>query len=274
MKQVLLCDFGAWNEPWAGHHYRNRRRRENVMDDLLGAMLSGGKEDEGDDKPGSDPMGDLLGSLMGGSGGEAGGTADLLGSLLGGASGETGDAADLLGGLLGGAGGEAGGASALLGGLLGGSQQGGGDLGGLLGTMLGSGGAGGPLAPMIDGIAKKLGLPAETVQQVVNFVLGKLLSGRMRTDSGQASRQAGQEELELEQMLAQVSRGGEVDAGYLASTGLTEELAQQTGLDQEMAERSLQEVLGALGGQMGEAQDSSGPDLDDFSIPTDLFGSR
>lgn len=244
------------------------------MDDLLGAMLGGGAEDEGEDKPGSDALGDLLGGLIGGgSGGEAGGTADLLGSLLGGAGGESGDAADLLGGLLGGAGGQAGGASALLGGLLGGSQQGGG-MGGLLGAMLGGGGGGGPLASMIDGIANKLGLPPETVQQVVAFVMGKLLSGKMASAGGRAPGQAAQESLDLEQMLGQVSRGGEVDADYLASTGLTEELAQQTGLDQEMAERSLQEVLGALGGQMSEVEDSSGPDLDDLDVPGDLFGSR
>ena len=78
---------------------------------------------------------------------------------------------------------------------------------------------------------------------VVAFVIGKLLSGE--AGAGIATQPEGSE---LGGLLNRMGSGQGLDATYLQSTGMQEELAQQTGLDADTAARSLQEVLQALGG--------------------------
>lgn len=203
-----------------------------MLDDLLQSMMDGDGEKPQGDQAGGDPLSDLLGGLLGG-----GTPGDAQGA---------GDMGDMLGALLGGAGG----------------AQGSGGIGSLLGTFLGGGGAGAqagsPLAPMVSGLAEKLGLPPEVAQMVVSFVLDKLLSGERGGDAALASRSgsaalAGQD---LDDLLAQMSRGGGIDASLLESTGMTAELAEQTGLDPDTAAASLQEVFGMLGGGLGAAPSS------------------
>ena len=130
------------------------------------------------------------------------------------------------------------------------------------GGMLGGGGAGmgtgsnDLLASIVNGISEKLGLPPELVRMIVAFVIGKLLSGQLGAgaDSGATPGQplyadsAQPGGLELGDLLNQLGSGRGVDADYLRSTGMPEELTQQTGLDADTAARSLQEVLQALGG--------------------------
>jgi hypothetical protein len=177
---------------------------------------------------------------------------DLLGAMMSGQDSGGDQAADdpmagLLGGLMGGGQGGAGGMA----GLLGGGQQAtaasaGAEGGGLLGMVLGSG----MLDPIINGLAEKIGLPPETAQAVVAFVIQKLLAG-----GGSGERGPG--------------------AGDLTSPAMAQELSEQTGLDPETAEASLQEVVKLMGSGTAAApgQDTpSPPDVDDAPPKPDLSG--
>jgi hypothetical protein len=169
----------------------------------------------------------------------------------------------ILGGLLGGgmqggtpsqgAGGDP--MSAILGGLLGGGMQGGtptqgasGDpMSAILGGLLGGGMQGGTpgagslgnnafLSPIVDAIAAKTGIPPQIAGAVVSFALTQLIGGQ--GSSGQ---------------LAQMLGGrGNVSQKYLRDSGLANQLAAQTGLDNKTAVKSLQQALQAFGTQMGE----------------------
>jgi len=83
--------------------------------------------------------------------------------------------------------------------------------------------------------------------------LSKLLSGKLglgttpQTQAQAPSQPAGAPGgFDLASFLQQMGSGRSVDAGYLRSTGLTDELVQQTGLDPSTAEQGLQEVLRML----------------------------
>jgi hypothetical protein len=190
-----------------------------MFDDLMNSMLSGAGSQSDQDGPDADQLADLLGGLMEGSAGQQGG-----------------DAGDLLAGLLGAS-----------------SSGGAGDLGGLLGAVMGGGGAdtgvSSMLAPVTDHLAEKLGIPPEMAQMIVVFVVGKLLSGRMRGGAA-----AGQDDVDLDDLFAHMSSDRGLDADYLQSTGMVDELSQQTGLDSDAAAQGLQEAFGMLGGQLGGAR--------------------
>ena len=162
-----------------------------------------------DSQPDDQAQGDPLADLLGGllGGGTSSGTADLAGMLGGGSSEQEDSMAAISGGM--------------------GSNE--------------------LLAPIVNGISEKLGLPPAIVSMVVAFVLGKLLSGE--SGAGMATQSGG---ADLSSLLNQLGSGRGLDAGTLRSTGMSEELAQQTGLDADTAARSLQEVLNALGGQMSQ----------------------
>jgi hypothetical protein len=182
------------------------------MEDLFKALSS----DEGS-QPGGQAEGDPL--------------TDLLGGLLGGGTSSSGaaDLAQVLGG---------------------GNPPQGGGMADISGAMLGGGGAGmnsnALLAPIVDAISNKLGLPPDVAQMIVSFVVGKLLSGQ--PGPGAATQPGG---LDLGNLLNQLASGQGIDTSYLQSTGMHEELAQQTGLDTDTATRGLQEVFQALSGQVG-----------------------
>jgi hypothetical protein len=191
-----------------------------VIEDLFNAESSG-EDSQPDDQAQGDPLADLLGGLLGG--GTSSGTADLAG-MLGGGSSEQGDSMAALAGMLGG-----------------GSSEQGDSMAAISGGM----GSNDLLAPIVNGISEKLGLPPDIVRMIVAFVIGKLLSGE--SGAGIAAQSEGSD---LSSLLNQLGSGRGLDAGTLQSTGMNEELAQQTGLDADTAARSLQEVLKALGGQM------------------------
>jgi hypothetical protein len=244
----------------------------------------------GEERAGS--LADLLGALLGGAGqggsvpGSSGQEGGGLGALLGGAGqqgsalGSSGEQDSGLGGL--GQGGSV--LGSLLGTLLGGGgmgqqnswgpqqqqqQQAGpgmGSSGDMLSALLGAGtgtgmnsGIASLLTPLITPLAQKLGIPVEIAQIVVVFVLGKLLSGKLgqgATSQAQAqypSQSAPSGGMDLSGFLQQMSGGRAMDTRYLRSSGLTDELVQETGLDPDTAEQSLQEVLRMLSGQMGGA---------------------
>ena len=138
-----------------------------------------------------------------------------------------------------------------------------GGLGGLLGSIMGGGSstlAGDSfLAPIIDKLAEKLKLPPEIVQAVVAFVLGKLLQHRLQPgiDMGleiEEAQDATPQVASLEDVVQSMNTGQRVTKAAIHDAGLVDELAEHTGLDHATAERSLQEVLNALGGELAPSQ--------------------
>jgi hypothetical protein len=213
-------------------HQRNQKGVNIMMDDLLKALMSGAGSQQGGGQADDDPLADMLGGLMGG------------GTDSGGA-----DAGDLLEAFMGG-----------------GSSQGAGGMGDLLGALMGGGGGANTgtsalLAPMTDALAKKLGLPPEMAQMVVTFVVTQLLSGKRGGASG-----GGQGGFDLDDLMVRAASNEGLDVDYIQSTGMADELAEQTGRDSDTAARSLQETLQMMGGVQGsQSQDpSAGPGLDDL----------
>jgi hypothetical protein len=248
------------------------------LDDVLGSISGSEAPAGGQPAPaqgaGADVLGSLLGGLLGGGGAPAGGMpsqgagGDMLGSLLG--------------GLLGGGGAQSGGMSSqggggdvlgsLLGGLLGGggmsarggtsmpSQQmpaPGGDpissiLGGLLGVNAGGGAgviANNPIenafvAPIANALAKKTGMAPGIAQVVVVFALTTLMSA--------ATQKATQKGFSPSDLVNKLATDGTVSQKYLKDSGLVAQLAQQSGLDQQTAAKSLQQTFAALGTHVGE----------------------
>ncbi|MGE5263999.1 MAG: hypothetical protein ACM3S0_11515 [Acidobacteriota bacterium] len=199
------------------------------LGDILGSMTGGAPQGGGAPAAGAggDPLSAILGGLLGGGmqGGTPGAGGDPLSAILGGLLG-----GGMLGGMQGGTPGAGGDPlSAILGGLLGGGMQGG---------MAGAGALGNNafLAPIVESIASKIGIPPEIAGTVISFALSQLMS--REGGSGQ-----------LAQMLG--SRGS-VSQKYLRDSGLASQLAAQTGMDNKTAVKSLQQVLQAFGTQMGE----------------------
>jgi len=214
-----------------------------------GGAQSGGMSSQG---AGGDVLGSLLGGLLGGGGAQSGGmssqgsSGDVLGSLLGG----------LLGG---------GGTSAQSGRPMP-SQSGypsqqmpaaGGDpissiLGGLLGVNTGGGAgviANNPIenafvAPIANALAKKTGMAPGIAQVVVVFALTTLMSA--------ATQKATQKGFSPSDLVNKLATDGTVSQKYLKDSGLVTQLAQQSGLDQQTASKSLQQAFAALGTHVGE----------------------
>jgi hypothetical protein len=108
----------------------------------------------------------------------------------------------------------------------------------------------------VNSLADKLGLPPQIAQAVVSFVLSKLLANRTQPgidiypDSAQ-SRAAQLQRASMDDVVQKMNSGQRVTKTAIRKTGMAEELSAQTGLDPATAEASLQEVLNALGGQLG-----------------------
>ncbi len=223
---------------------------------------------------------DILGSILGGgqSGGQqqapqqmpgapgGGGIEDILGGILGGGSqqqapqqmpGGSGDIEDILGGILGGGSqqqapqqmpGGSGGIEDIVGGILGGGMPG----GNIAGNPI--------LAPIVNAISKKLGLPPAIVAIGLSLILGKLMS-----KASQAQRQPSQQRgpripgninppgkspqpgnLDLDDILGRM-RKDVVDRSVIDNSGVVNEVAQETGLGQQDAGQLIEEIIGALG---------------------------
>jgi hypothetical protein len=115
------------------------------------------------------------------------------------------------------------------------------------------------LAPIIGMLADKLGLPPAIAQMVVSFVLGKLLAGGASQAQVQPGRRAvpspaSPQGFDLDHLLDEMEGEQGLGADYLMSTGAADELAEQTGLDPDMAARSMQEVLNMMLGSQVEAR--------------------
>ncbi len=132
-----------------------------------------------------------------------------------------------------------------LGGLLGGLFGGG---GGAIGGMGNMGMGQSPLAPFVapiaDSLAKRFGLSPAIAQAIVAFALTKLAESM--TNRGQSSG-TGSSAGALYNRLAS---GQSVNQQYLQQSGLAQELAAQSGMDEQTAAASLQQVLSGLGDQL------------------------
>jgi hypothetical protein len=178
---------------------------------------------------------------------------DLLKAMMEGAAPEKGSGEgrrdplmDLLGGILSGGGAGQAGSQGAAGGLA--------DLLGMLGGAGSGGGTGSLFEPILSRLAEQLGLSPQLAQMVVSFVLGKLLTGAA-TGSGASGRAAvagASTSFDLDQLLGQMQGGQGVETRFLDPSGMAAELAEQTGMDHELAAASLQEVFGMLGAQLGD----------------------
>jgi hypothetical protein len=232
-----------------------------MLQDIFNALSSGASQGGNQPQPGNqsqvggDLLSGLLGSLVGGqtgaaspsSAGQAGNQSQaggedlsgLLGSLLGGQSGGTPQGTSMPAGNQ--------------------PQTGGGELSGLLGSLLGgqtsgsaqSGGqtGGNPILnlissgqnpminmliqPVVDQIAQKLGISPAIAMTVVTFAIHYMLANHG----------------------TKVARGEDVSGvlqqhtnqDYLHSTGISQQLASQTGLQPAAAANALSEVFKLLG---------------------------
>jgi len=197
------------------------------MEELLQALMGGGGAAKRRGASGGDPLTDMLQGVLGGGAakGQSGsGLEDLLGSILGGAAGQ--------------------GKSAQ-------SAQGGG-LMDILGAVMGGGsGMQGPgTSPIVEGIAGKLGLPQGIAQMILAFVVGKLAAGML--GGGGASLPGATPQSRSRATTPQQPQSLNLDS-LLETMGqdrsMADELAQQTGLDPQTAQRGLQEVLSMIGAQ-------------------------
>ena len=135
--------------------------------------------------------------------------AGLVGSLLGGGGAQEGGLGDIINGFLGGGGAEA--------------------------------GANPMLEPIVNGLAQKIGLPPDVAQMVVTFVLNKLMSDRLggaAPAAGFGGPESGQG-LDLAGLLG----GQGLDASSLRDSGISQALAEQTGLCPYTAANTLPQVL-------------------------------
>lgn len=265
------------------------RSRADPLAEVLQGLLGGGApQDEGAQAgpvQGGLDLGSLLQGVLGAAGqapqsyGQQAGTGSIpagldLASLLEDGAGETGqapqsygqqsgagsvpaglDLASLLQAVLGGSGGLGGTAQAPASG-----ASGAGGLGDVLGAVMGGGSSTMAsdtfLAPIMNGLAEKLGLPPQIVQAVVAFVMGKLLGNRLQPGAAEfqasgPSRTTRRQGTTLEDVRQKMNRRQRVTKKELRSSGLARELSTYTGLDRATAEVSLQEVLNQLGGQLG-----------------------
>lgn len=196
------------------------------MEDLLRAIMGGSTPQQSSQGGGLE---DILGAIMGAQGGmpqqssQGGGLEDILGAIMGAQGGmpqqssQGGGLMDIIGAIMGGAGGQSAGVS-----------------------------------PIIEGVSGKTGLSQMIVQMILSFVMGKLLGGAaggagglggllpgLSGESNYSQPQQPSQGLDLDSLLEQM---GQDDS-------MADELAQQTGLDAQTAQKGLQEVLGALGAQ-------------------------
>lgn len=95
------------------------------------------------------------------------------------------------------------------------------------------------LQPFVDKLAKKMNIPPQIAMMVVSFVVYKLLAHY--PTSGRDSNS-----FDLDDMFKQMSKG-KIDPNILQNSGMINELARQTGLDQDTAARSLETAFSMFG---------------------------
>jgi len=227
-----------------------------LLQGLLGGVSQAPQSDEQQADAGPAAQGLALSSLLDDSPWGTGQAAQGPGEQAGTGSVPAGpDLGSLLQGVLGGTGAPGAAAEPSSGGATG--------LGDVLGSIMGGGSStmasDSFMAPIVDSLAGKLGLPPQIVQAVVAFVMGKLLDNRLQSGVAEwgASPPSGTARAQgatLEDVRQKMNTGRRVTKTDIRSSGLAKELSAYTGLDRATAEASLQEVLNQLGGELGEGK--------------------
>lgn len=186
------------------------------------------------------PLEDLLGGILGGQGGELG---SILGSILGGSAPQSESSPSTLPGSDTSAPG-------------GDSAQMAGALPDILATLMSGGSLDSIITPLIASLADRMGLPPQIAQAIVSIVLNQLMSGLQGSAASPSGAQQGQG-LNLDSLMERMASGQGIDQAYLHSTGVPQQIAQQTGIDPNTAAQSVQQILGMLGATTGQVPDSS-----------------
>jgi hypothetical protein len=255
---------------------QQRRRSQNPFEDFYGDSTDQDSVSPRGEIGGGSIL-DIIGQIIGAQGGQGGGQmpggfpgmpGQGGGQMPGGFPGMPSDDGSGYGGIPGLPGGSGGlpGMGGSGGGILDiiGSIMGGGASGGLMGNPL--------LAPIINGLSRKLGLPPFIVAIGLSLLLSKLMSGasqraqmprqpsprlpegiripQQQPRQQQPQVQPGGGSVDLEELLRRMKQGGQ-QAGqdYIRGSGIDEEVAKETGLDRKQAGGLLQEILDALSGK-------------------------
>ena len=221
--------------------------------DLLGGILGGGNSPQAQPSAApqptqaeANPIADLIGSILGGMAGGAETPVSPQAQPQGTGQGQAGGSiADLIGGLIGGGGGQ---------------QGSGGGIADLIGSIMG-GGAGmnaQRISPMAQLLADKTGLSPVVAQAVVAFFIAKMMEFVTQRFTGaqpalpetapQGAAPQPSGTLDLDHLLSNMHDEEAVNQ-HLSNSGMAQELASTTGLDEETATQSLQTLVMLMGEQ-------------------------
>lgn len=126
------------------------------------------------------------------------------------------------------------------------------------------------ITPIADSMTAKLGLPKEVGAMVVAFALAKL-GELMKNKGGTMPSAGGAPAVNTDEVLGKLNSGGGIDTGALDSMGLSQELADKTGLSKEQAGQGLQYAMGALSAGMSGQKTFEGANLPDMSMLTGMM---
>jgi hypothetical protein len=147
-------------------------------------------------------------------------------------------------------------------------QGGLGPLGSILGAVIGGGAAGGGdlksigisvaanafLAPIVNKIAAKLGLPPSVAQAIVAFAVQKLVLGaaqqRAQPSAGSAVQPQAGTAPNINDILQTLGQGQRIDRRTIKMVGFADELAAEADIDPTTAARGLQAVFDEFSGPM------------------------
>ena len=203
---------------------------DELLQAILGAATQGGAATPQRGGSQADPLAEMLNGILGGGAGSAlapssgGGIdiADLIGAVIGqnASRGQThqNGIADMIGAIMGG-------------------QQGG-------------------INPIAQFISEKTGIPPVIAQMAIAFFMSKMLQGQSQSARGGGFQPSGggnfqpqeaqPDSLNLDDLLDSMGDGESLGT-HFANNGMAAELAQQTGLSEDKANETLQEILNVVG---------------------------
>ncbi|MGB1252316.1 MAG: hypothetical protein ACPG8W_16980 [Candidatus Promineifilaceae bacterium] len=198
---------------------------EELLKAIMGAAANGGAQQ----RPSSqqDPLAEMLGGILGG-GNAAPSPAPSSGGI---------DIADLIGAVIG------------QNATQGQTHQNG--IADMIGAIMG-GGAQGGVNPIAQMIADKTGIPVAIAQMAVAYFMSKMFQGQSQSaprggGGGFQPRQAEPNGLDLDDLLDSMGNDSGSLGTHFANNGMASELAQKTGLSENKANETLQEIMSVIG---------------------------
>jgi hypothetical protein len=130
-----------------------------------------------------------------------------------------------------------------------------GGIGSLLEAFMGGGqqtsiGANPLLAPLTEQLAEKLGISPQMASIIMSFAFSLLVSRLQESAQSGTIQKSKDGGFDLDDLL---------DDDYLDSQGITTQLADQTGLEEDEAKQSLKEAVTLLSGQVSSAEQPAPP---------------